>query len=73
MKKKVDGFSVSAEDSRDLEVKLTCIYSPSVSEYEWAAELGGGAGMKERSGWIQPDLKLHSYTAGKGQASSHVI
>lgn len=28
--------------------------------HEWAAEIGGGAGMKERTGWIQPDLKLQS-------------
>lgn len=48
-------------------IDVHLIYSPSVLECEWAAEIRRGAGMKESSGWIQPDLKLHSTQQEKGR------
>lgn len=48
-------------------IDVHLIYSPPVLECEWAAEIRGGAGMKESSGWIQPDLKLHSTQQEKGR------
>lgn len=69
MREQVDGFSASAEDSRIWKQngRASHLFSICVGVCEWAAEIGGGAGMKERSGWIQPDLKLHSTQQEKGR------